>query len=111
MSSSTNKLRWRTPASCGRSGSSDSAKSLATASSEPGLIFAMIRPRLTATVASSVNRPGVVVHARQPLLEGHDPRDVGVAKALLLGRGEHRVRALGARERHADAMALLEHEH
>src|SRR3954451_17813861 len=99
MSSSTNRLRWRTPAIWGRSDSSDSAKSLATASSEPGLIFATITPRLIATVASFVDRPGVVVHPGEALLEGEDGRHVEVAETLLLRGGEHRVRALGDRQR------------
>src|SRR3954454_20672434 len=108
MSSSTNRLRWRTPASWGRSDSSDSAKSLATASSEPGLIFATITPRLTATVASFIDGPGVVVHPGQALLQGEDRRHVEVAEALLRGGGEHRVRALGDRQRHAEPVALVE---
>src|SRR5688500_11990049 len=45
-SSSTNRLRWRTPASRGSSEASDSANSLATASSAPGLILATMQPLL-----------------------------------------------------------------
>src|SRR2546423_14614449 len=47
MSSSTKRLRCRTLASPGRSLSSDCSNSLATSSSEPGLMRAMMQPRWT----------------------------------------------------------------
>src|ERR1700694_2279857 len=47
MSSRMKRLRWRTPASFGRSVASDSRNTSATFSADPGLILATMTPRLT----------------------------------------------------------------
>src|SRR3954464_7681739 len=54
--------------------------------------------------------PGVVVHASHALLKGQDRRHVEVAEPLLLGRGQHRVGALGDGHGHAQLLRLAEHE-
>src|SRR5680860_409022 len=65
----------------------------------------------TTTLTGVLHRPRVVVHTGQPLLQRQDCGHVEVAEPLLLGRREHRVRALCHRHGHAELLALLEHQH